>query len=503
MKQIKVLLTALIIIIIAMACGAGYILHSRTEKEVKIGHENLYSDNGYIDYAKEVYFDVETYPDMADMGLFWTAWDADRDQIALFDADSETGAALVDPHKPTIIFIHGMRSDGYYTQEEFYLNSNIADPNQFGLDSSGVPLALVWQNAGWNVGYFHYSRFATEAPQKIESKIWATDGEPNVRYARSDGSFQENPTEYCIAEHFAAEYLRAINMLPDSMGTKEIRLAAHSMGGELTTAGLFLLTVLSDEGQLDAGKLPNRFAMLDPYFSTCILDNEGNEFFVMGPTDITLSWSGKLLPYNRVGPTLIDCLKVINSKGIAVEYYTFDLSTLVAAMPYTLIEMLKEQCVYVTIQPDYDQMNEAYSKLADGHNGVRDWYLCSIYTQPVSDVTTGGVAASAATPTETIKSLRSTTYVMNAGSGTVIASDDTFCRTVTVMYKLNGGKGDSKTNVEIDTPFVLPKEPKKEGFVFDGWYFDNDSWQQPLEDGAIFDIDSQATVWVYAKWLSE
>lgn len=431
LKRLK-LLTVLLLAVALLATAASGAVQLLTNSLTKADegfrpHDGLLSDNGYIDYAKEVYLDVQNYPDLAEMGLFWTQWDAEQDKMVLKDADTAEGAALIDPDKPTIILVHGMLGDGHIKQEAFYLSDKIADPAEFGLQSSGVPLGLIWQKLGWNVGYFHYNRFGAEGffPHFIECKIWAIDGDTGIRYRHRNGSTTDGATQYSVAEHFAAEYIRAINLLPANMGNKEIRVAAHSMGGEVSTAALFLLTVLADEGQLSKDKLPDRFAMLDPYFSTSLVSEDNEILFELSPKDITIRWSGKMLPYNSVGWTMIDCLRYMVDKGIAIEYYTYSLSWLVIAMPPDIIKELKKLCVYVIMEPDYDYINPAYSKANDGHNGVRDWYLCSMYSPPVVDQD-GNTAASAATPTSVIKELKGKFFIMDAGNRTILANDDVF-----------------------------------------------------------------------------
>lgn len=431
LKRLKLLTTVLLAIVLAATAASGAVkIFADNLAKPDNGfrpHDGLLSDNGYIDYAKDVYLDVESYPDLAEMGLFWTQWDTERDKMVLKDADTAEGAALIDPNKPTIILVHGMLGDGHIKQESFYLSDKISDPDEFGLQSSGVPLGLLWQELGWNVGYFHYNRFGAEGffPHFIECKIWAIDGESGIRYRHSNNTTTNNATQYSIAEHFAAEYIRAMNLLPANMGNKEIRVAAHSMGGEVCTAGLFVLTLLADDGQLAQSKLPSRFAMLDPYFSTSFVSENNEVLLELSPKDITIRWSGKPLPYNSIGLTMIDCIKYMVYKDIAIEYYTYSLSWLVVGMSPNLIKELKKLCVYTIIEPDYNYINPAYSKAGDGHNGVRDWYLCSMYSNPVVDQN-GNIAASAATPTATIKELKGNFYTMYAGSRTVIADDDVF-----------------------------------------------------------------------------
>lgn len=69
-----------------------------------------------------------------------------------------------------------------------------------------------------------------------------------------------------------------------------------------------------------------------------------------------------------------------------------------------------------------------------------------------------------------------------------------------ISFMVNGEVYANKTidfNKELN--IVVPKDPKKEGYVFEGWFFDNNVWQQPLNENHLFDIGKN--YFVYAKWV--
>lgn len=436
-KKIIALVLAFVFCALASASAAAFPIAAINNKKMKdnatkwqkvrVADPSLYSEKGYIDYANEVFLDVETYPDLKEMGLYWSTWDDSSEQVVLTDADTQKGADIVDTAKPTIIFVHGMLIDGYYRQEQFYLNKGATDPSEFGLDTERVSLIQLWLLEGWNVGVFHYNRFASEAgPTPIEAKIWANDGPEGVRIQHEDASFSV-VSEYTVAEHFVAEYLRAMNLLPESMGDQEIRISAHSMGGELMTAGIFLLTEVASAGQLNYNKLPNRYSMLDPYF--CVnLTIDGKDVY-MGPKDITIRWTGKGLYKNNTAYTLIECLKDISANGIALDYYAYKQSTLLVAMPEDITTELRKLCAYVMINPSYASYGQGYSLIANGHNGVRDWYYCSIRGNMVKyedENSPFRVAPSAKTPTSVILAQKGMAFKLISGYASVNANDDIF-----------------------------------------------------------------------------
>ncbi|HOO23361.1 MAG TPA: leucine-rich repeat protein [Clostridia bacterium] len=52
-----------------------------------------------------------------------------------------------------------------------------------------------------------------------------------------------------------------------------------------------------------------------------------------------------------------------------------------------------------------------------------------------------------------------------------------------------------------DEEIKLPDNPVKEGFVFDGWFWDKDAWEKPFTAKSLLDAPLSADMSVYAKWL--
>lgn len=496
MKRVTVLFLGLMLIF--MVGLTGYKI-TDNEGKVRVANTNLYADQ-YVDYAKEVFFDVEKNPDMAEMGLFWTKWDEETKSIIQIAADSEEGAALVDPTKPTIINVHGVLMNGHLGQEKYNLNSKVANPAEFDLDTNYVPMNYLWLREGWNVANFHYNRFASEGifPHIIEYKIWTNDSEWGVRYRHADGTFSDKDvTQYTIAEHFAAEYIRAMQLLPKEMGQKEIRVAAHSMGGQVSTATLFLLTELADDGQLPFSQLPDRFALLDPYFSSTIeLVGKTN---YLGPKNANIRWSGKPIVENHVGKMMIECLKDIAANNIVIEHYTYE-NVIKSGMDFLVPELIKLSS-YVILVPDYE--GDGYTLMSDGHNGVREWYLCSLLNGPIKDITNGSnsgeFAPSASLPTEEIAKLKNKEFLQVAGFSTVRTEDDAMALKYDITYVYNGG------TVVPDNPkyysshcneiILLPSTRKN--YTFEGWYLNEDLSGEKI---TAIDRSAKKKITLYAKW---
>ena len=54
-----------------------------------------------------------------------------------------------------------------------------------------------------------------------------------------------------------------------------------------------------------------------------------------------------------------------------------------------------------------------------------------------------------------------------------------------------------------DAPITLPKDPTQEGYVFDGWYWDNGTFQRPFTANSLLDQELKEDMSVYAKWILE
>ena len=392
-------------------------------QKVRVADEALYPENlEYVDYATEVVFDYEKYPDLADQGLFWCYYDEALGKVVRLDADSDEGAALVDPDKPTIINVHGMMADGHYTEEAYYVNTKIGNAEELGVSDDEYPVQMtkLWLDAGYNVGIYNYNRFASENIDfsGIEEKIWATDGVNGMRYKSVDGSLNKNVSEYTVAEHFAADF-----------GKEEIRVAAHSMGGEVCAAGLFLLTELADArvGQIAHEKIPSRYMMEDTFFAVHV-PLEGGVVYG-GQTGLTCRWSGKNIPGDDTGITTIEALKDLAANGIVMDYYSYDESFLNGFISAEMRADLISVCAYIMIDVTYDSYGKGYSVMTEGHNGVRQFLLCSItneYDAASAITPEEKVAYAAALPTEEMAKLVGQCYKQVGGGSTVATFDDVF-----------------------------------------------------------------------------
>ena len=69
---------------------------------------------------------------------------------------------------------------------------------------------------------------------------------------------------------------------------------------------------------------------------------------------------------------------------------------------------------------------------------------------------------------------------------------------VTVAFDVDG---EVVATVEADGSLIeMPADPVKEGYHFEGWYFDKDKWEVPLTEASLSEFPTSSSVTVYAKW---
>lgn len=354
----------------------------------------LLSDNGYIDYAKEVEVNVETYPTLSDQGLFIVSgYDEDNWAIEV-DADDATNIKNhFDPTLPSIIIVHGVQLMTGRHRLAYYVAASQGD--QFDLSCifhSGENA----QEQKWNTFYFHYEKFAdaegsgTTAgmnPTDTEKRIWmrGTDN-AGIQFVQPDGTYSgQDALSHSLAEWFSAEYIRTMNCInaefPEyAKSGNEIRTAAHSMGGALTVATVSLLNILSLEGQLSRDLLPDRMAMLDSY-----IGGGGKDTF-------KISWSDKKYINGSPRSNYFYSLEnIVKQADIAVEFYynqkgwvpfTGKLAASEAQQKKELIyfKEISELAPMILLYPafsDVVQNPRPGGVGVNGHNAIYEWYFTS------------------------------------------------------------------------------------------------------------------------------
>ncbi|HBK02109.1 MAG TPA: hypothetical protein DDY77_03665 [Clostridiales bacterium] len=97
----------------------------------------------------------------------------------------------------------------------------------------------------------------------------------------------------------------------------------------------------------------------------------------------------------------------------------------------------------------------------------------------------------------------------------IIVSIMLFCLSLSLFAFVGCGKVDFKLNFVVDgevyatistngkEAIKLPANPEKEGYVFDGWYWDNEVWKKPFTANSLLDTPLSSDMSVYAKFEKE
>ena len=93
----------------------------------------------------------------------------------------------------------------------------------------------------------------------------------------------------------------------------------------------------------------------------------------------------------------------------------------------------------------------------------------------------------------------------SSGAGGSISDASGNSGSVTV-YSINfiaDGAVYAKINTKGNEIVNLPANPKKEGYVFDGWYWDNEIWKKPFTANSFLNTPLSIDIYVYAKFTKE
>lgn len=181
-------------------------------------------------------------------------------------------AGYFDPHKPTIIFVHGWQPGATENRQRFDFCYQFPMPqNTFSLVHNTLQ---YWQ--GWNVGVFYWTQFADESNLlSAEAKIYTPYGKEGMRWSYIN---KQGNVAYCssakecempklangqpanVFDMLTQAYRQALPSPADYKGA-ELRIAGQSLGTQLATQLTDYVLLHKDLPQ------PTRLSLMDPYMS--------------------------------------------------------------------------------------------------------------------------------------------------------------------------------------------------------------------------------------------
>ncbi len=77
--------------------------------------------------------------------------------------------------------------------------------------------------------------------------------------------------------------------------------------------------------------------------------------------------------------------------------------------------------------------------------------------------------------------------------------------TLTINFDSKGGTECKSIDYVVGKSFNMPKDPTKENYIFDGWYSDDNVWENEFTLNTVlnYPLSKDMTITVYAKWLKQ
>ena len=279
--------------------------------------------NSAIDITP-VGIDTNVYnPNVLSYGIYWFGKNNQKEKFVVGETNK-----FFNPEKPTHIFVHGWQPN----ISAVYPPTFIYNYGETGV----VDTAFSWITNGWNVGIFFWNQFSDEnLVTNAEIKIWTTNSHVRMRWKNGMGLYEEAPEgTKSAAELFLDDYIGA--MTNQNFTGGNIRISGHSLGNQMAVRMTKLLADKITSGIAPVNILPDRIALLDPYWSI------GQKSYLGGKKNSTV-----IREYVE---------ELISSNNIAFEWYR---SSDLTVEPYGDSNPdLEPLVMYVEMYPDFttDQM---------------------------------------------------------------------------------------------------------------------------------------------------
>ena len=282
---------------------------------------------------------------------------------------------------PTMIYIHGEMSNNANKRVDLSLDQNYI---MYGQDSVNYNVSnnvtiernlyTYWEKQHYNVGIFHYEKFADCDLNKLSKKLYnAID----MSYKEGENLVENSIPNYSLTEILASRYIEAI---PKEAYGKEIRLVGNGIGANLALSLSDCLYHFYKNGQIPNTILPTRLALMDPYLSTDKFENN-IKWSTIEKNSNMLNISNEMLTYTTNMGLVAEMVENVEVSAVSVENTSVEKLTPAYEFSYndeqkTIKEEIKDKTAYLTLREKY---STNFSKDFKKQNRVAlDWYLYSI-----------------------------------------------------------------------------------------------------------------------------
>ena len=302
--------------------------------------------------------------------------------------------ANFDPSKPTFLFTHGMKQgEGYhsrdllslcgYTDAQFEAAGYLTYEEETGYNVQFYQRLL---QEGYNVGQFYWSQIAEESIDG-DVKIWCSQTDMGERYTVSNANGDPR-IQYADAPTTSVAVLYG-ESIKEALGAdynQILRIAGHSMGGQLSLATAQYLVLQQQSGALgNAHLVPERVSLLDPYLSMTPFDDEG----------LVVDSTGYAIPEGSYTIDLVaKAMDDITAYGVAVDVYCgIEFVYRLYGMTAKGVNATEADRLWCEDITERLTRNAAWTYLADlgakfavnSHTMIIDYYYTGMYETPAQD----------------------------------------------------------------------------------------------------------------------
>lgn len=295
------------------------------------------------------------------------------------------GSSGYNVDNPTMILFHGEtpgRWDSKFSMNlpegdyVFYSSSSITYNITKSLDIQRA-LHEYWLQQEYNVGIFHWEKFADEDSMDMLAKKLFNS--VDMRYKTAKDTFENNALpNYSLTEIAAAVF---IDEIPEEAYGREIRFVGNGIGANLALAVSDYLYTAYSKGAVKAEILPHRVSLIDPYLSAEDLAAEARwrdiptQNGLLGMTDNMLAYTtpkglvAEMVENVEVGAELVG---TESQEKLTSPYdYVFDNAQ------KAIKNSIKGNTAYLLLRQKYSEGFYTLNYRKQNRAGL-DWYLYSV-----------------------------------------------------------------------------------------------------------------------------
>lgn len=282
----------------------------------------------------------------------------------------------------TMILIHGEMPNNYDKKFSMVLNNTdyvyyTDNRNNYNIEIDvdvERELYQYWLEQDYNVGIFHFEKFADDSMEKLSQKLFNSI---SMRYKTDNGYVNSKIPNYSLTEILAATFLKEI---PQEAYGNEIRLIGNGIGANLALSLSDYLYAYYEKGVVKQEVLPHRVSLIDPYLSNEAFNNN-IKWRNLDAKQSMLQITENMLEYTTNQGLVVEIVENVEvtaeyENGVSVERLKSPYEYKLFDEEDELSESIKEKVAYLLLRQKYSWEYSSDYRLQN--RAGLDWYLYSI-----------------------------------------------------------------------------------------------------------------------------